>query len=259
MDQNSKKPIFFYILIRSWKSFEYFDRCIDSVLNQNYKNFKILFVDDASDYSTEQKNYIKKRLQGNVIVFNKKRRYSLFNGYSLIRRYAGDDEAVVLNLDGDDWLLGSGALSHLAKTYKTDGDCLFTYGECLLWDGSLSDKTARYILPDVNRPYPRNVINKKTYRKEPFFPLHPLTWKVWLFKKIAKRDFLDPKGRWLRFAQDQAIFFPMLEMAHRNVRLIKKPLYVYNIATPHRDVEVNTVGLLRDELTIRRKTIYKSI
>lgn len=254
-----KARILFYILIRSWKSFKYFDRCVNSVFMQNYNNYQILFIDDASGYSANQKKHIKEKLKNHIVVFNKRRRYSLFNGYYLISKYASNNNAVILNLDGDDWLLRKDTLLILSKVYEDGSNCSFTYGECLVWDGSLSKRPSRYILPNVNRTYSKKIIKDKSYRKEPFLPFHLYSWKVWLFKRIPKKFFLDSDGNWLRFAQDQAIIYPMLEMAIKNLRVIKKPLYVYNIANKHGDENENLKELLRDELVIRRKTPCKPI
>ena len=98
------------------------------------------------------------------------------------------------------------------------------------------------------------MIRDFSYRLEPFYPLHPRTWKVWLFKKIKKEDFHRPNGTWLQYAEDQAIFFPMLEIANGNFEVIKAPLYVYNMTTQHSDIKENLLGLLKDELIIRKKT-----
>ncbi len=247
------KNIFFYILIRSRKSFKYFDRCIDSVLLQNNQNFKILFVDDASGYNRKQKKYIKNKLQNHVTIFNNTRKYSLENAYEIIHKFATINSAVVFNLDGDDWLLPN-ALDTVANIYLNFPKCLLTYGECLIWDGiKISHKSSRYLLPWTNTRYPNKIVEKKSFRAEPFRPLHPRTWKVSLFKSIPKKEFLDSKGKWLRFAEDQAIFFPMLEKVGDNYQVIKKSLYVYNSANVHADVVENTISLIKDEIEIRKK------
>jgi glycosyltransferase involved in cell wall biosynthesis len=248
-----KKQIFIYILIRGYKSFKYFDKCIDSVLSQSYKNYKILFADDASNYSLKQVKHIKRKLQKHVVVINKKRVFSLCNAYNLIQEYATNSSAIIFNLDADDWLL-TGALETIANIYKNNPKCQLTYGECLVWDGSnVSKRTSRHIIPNTNIPYSNALAKDKSYRLEPFFPLHPRTWKVSLFKSIPKSEFLDSKKKWLRFAEDQAILFPMLERAGGNYKVISKPLYVYNKANIHADVTENTISLLRDEIEIRKK------
>ena len=69
---------------------------------------------------------------------------------------------------------------------------------------------------------------------------------------------MRPDGSWLQFAEDQAMFYPMLEIAKGKYAVMSKPLYVYNIATKNSDNKQNLIRLLKDELIIRRKTMLKS-
>lgn len=229
------------------------------MLGQNYKNFRILFVDDASNYTTGQKKYIGKKLQGHIVRFNKERQHSLRNAYEMILTFAKNDDAVVLNLDADDWLIDKNVLTEIANTYNRTG-CLLTYGECKIFENNeLTNKPSRVLKEHTNIPYPERIIKTNSYRKYPFLPLHPRTWKVWLFKKIKKEDFLREDGSWIEFAEDQAIFYPMLEMSNGRFCVISIPLYVYSIETQHSDTKQNLIGLLRDELIIRRKKPYEPI
>lgn len=247
-----KSEIFFYVLIRSWRAFEFFDRCVGSVLNQTYKNFKILFVDDHSNYTISQKNYIKNKLANHIVCFNKKRFFSVRNAFIMIHKYAKGDDSVVVNLDGDDWFFDKNTLSYLAETYRRSG-CLLTWGECVFWDGAKFSKPSRFLKPYTNTAYPKGVIEENSYRKYPFLPLHPRTWRAWLFKKIKKEDLLREDGSWIKLVEDQAIFYPMLEMASGKFKVIKKPLYVYNIATGQSDLNKNLLEFLKDELIVRKK------
>jgi glycosyltransferase involved in cell wall biosynthesis len=251
-----QKNIYFYVLIRHWRSFTYFDRCINSVLSQNYKNFKILFVDDNSGYDDFRKIYIREKLKGHIIVFNKTRKYSIRNGYELINKYAIKNNAVVINLDADDWLISNNVFKYLNIYYLKHPDVYLTYGECVLWDGNKYSRPARKIDKYWNHQYPNKIIKYKLFRKYPFLPLHPRTWKVSLFKKIKKASLFRPDRTWLKFAEDQAYYYPMLEMVGRNFGVINKPLYVYNIFTEMADIKVNTDELLKDELLIRTSNKY---
>lgn len=247
------KTIFIYVLIRFWKSFENFDRCVDSVFSQNYTNYKILFVDDGSINSKEQVDYIKKKLKGHICVFNKVRKYSLRNAYEIIHKFAKKDAAIIFNLDGDDWLLPN-ALETVASIYRTAPKCALTYGECLIWDGKdISSHPSRHIFPLTNTRYKSATEKNNTFRLETFRPLHPRTWKVSLFKSILKDEFLDASKRWIRFPEDQAMFFPMLEKINGNYKVIKKPIYVYNISNTHSIIKENTLATLKEEIEIRKK------
>ncbi len=252
--------VFFYILIRGWKCYENFDQCIDSVLNQTYTNFKIIFVDDNSNYTKKQKQHIANKLEGHIVVFNSARKYAIYNQYHLIHKFADNDDAVIVNLDADDRLLNKNVLSYLGKIYTKYPKCNFTYGECLIEDeNGVSKNVSGKLLEHANQKYPPDVVNKKAYRKFPFLPLHPRTFKVRMFKKIKKEDFKRSDGSWLRFAEDQSVFFPLLEMNIEGLLVIKKPLYIYNASNTKSDVKINTLALLRDELEIRRKNIYENI
>lgn len=252
MKKHPGKPPFFYILIRSRKSYSNFDRCVDSVLKQTYKNYQILFSDDASGLSPAQKKHIRERLKGHISVFNKNRRYSLYNAWYLINKYAKNDTGVIFNLDGDDWLYSETSLETVSNAYLSNPQCVMTYGECFLYDKRLIAKPARTIIPYANIPYPKKVVKTGSYRKYPFLPLHARTWKVSEFKKINTKFFMDSHGNWLRFAEDQAICYPLLEMSHGSYVVIKEPIYVYSLNTGLNDKYSNLLDLLRDELTIRR-------
>ena len=45
------------VLIANYNNYQYIDQCINSILNQTYKNFEIIFFDDYStDRSLDQIN-----------------------------------------------------------------------------------------------------------------------------------------------------------------------------------------------------------
>jgi len=249
--------IFFYILVRSWKAFANFDRCVDSVFKQSYTNYKILFVDDCSGYNSRQKKHIQEKLHGHIVQFNKKRLYSLRNAYELLKKCQESMDTVVFNLDGDDFLPHRKCLEIVAEAYNKNKNCLLTWGGCFIqYKGKLIDKGSDEKFLFANLPYSKKVKENNLYRQEPFYPLHPRTWKSWLFKKINKKDFLRPDGSWLRFAEDQAIFFPMLEMAGGNFITIQKPIYTHNFGLPKSDLNSNLLNLVKDELIIRKKPSY---
>ena len=250
---------YFYILIRHWNAFEYLEKCINSVLSQTYDQYKILFVDDASLYSKQQRDYIRQKLKGHVVIFNRIRKYAVRNAFEILRKYADNPDGVVVNLDGDDWFFNNSVLNTLNQIYIHTNVCL-TFGNCVVWNGEKYQHLGMVPkLSSLNRSYSAAVIKNNSYRFEPFLPLHPRTWKVWLFQRIKKIDFLRPDGSWLQFAEDQAIFYPMLEMAAGRFKAISKPLSVYNMTTANSDVKINTFNLIRDELIVRKKTPYAKL
>ena len=100
------------VIIPVYNVEEYIEKCIDSVLRQDYKNIEVICVDDGSDDSTVNiiMNYV-----------NKNRRVKL---YKQDHKNAGAARNLGLRfakgkyvhfLDGDDWLKGHSVYSKLVK------------------------------------------------------------------------------------------------------------------------------------------------
>ena len=66
---------------------------------------------------------------------------------------------------------------------------------------------------------------------------------------------MRPDGSWLQYAEDQAIFYPMLEMGGDHGVAIKKPLSIYNVNSQNNDVKCAPLLLIRDELIIRKRKL----
>lgn len=205
-----------------------------------------------------QIQHIKKKLQEHIVVINKKRMFSVYNGYKMIHKYALKKNSIVLILDADDWLIDNNALAYISQFYKKG--VFFTYGECLIWDGKkLSKKSSRFIIPNSNTPYSSKIVEKKLFRREPFLVSHPMTFRTNLFKKIKMDDFKENNGAWLKYSLDLASYLPMLEMVRGRYEVIKKPLSAYNIGSPNVNIKINSYEFVREDLFIRRKKQYAPI
>ncbi len=143
-----------------------------------------------------------------------------------MRRFTSlPDEAVVAILDGDDELFNADALGRVVQEY-IDPAVWMTYGSfCYASNGRRG----------LGSLFPLKVLQKASFRKEPWITSHLRTFKAWLFKKIVKEDLLH-EGKFYQVAWDLAIMFPMLEMAHnRHIRYISNILYKYNDQNPLND------------------------
>ena len=111
------------VIVPVWNAHKYLHRCIDSILNQTYRNIELLLVDDGStDNSLEIcEEYAKKDKR--VRVFHKE------NGGQASARNYGLEYATgefVGFVDNDDWILPSmyERLHHLMIEYSADiGRC----------------------------------------------------------------------------------------------------------------------------------------
>lgn len=241
-----------YLLVRGRNAAPYVERCLESILVQTYPNIKVLFVDDASDYSREYRKKINSLLPTNArTIWRRDRVFSVRNAYDAIHSFCEDDNGIVFNLDADDWLVAQDSISKLVKEYQQH-NWMMTYGSCYVWNGG-EELSCLPKDSEQNKAYPERVIRNNAFRDYDFLPLHPRTWKVHAFKSISLDAFTTSQGEWLKYCEDQAIFFPLLEKYPRRCGVLKVPLSVYNQANPMSDVHTQLLESIQDELEIRRK------
>lgn len=105
-------------------NYEYtIEKCLTSILNQTYKNYEIIFVDDVS---TDNSVKIAKKLLGKphkVIELKQKR----LNGGARNEAYLhlSDDVDYVYYVDSDDWLYDEHSLEKINNKLQTKPDVLF--------------------------------------------------------------------------------------------------------------------------------------
>lgn len=206
-----------------------------------------------------QREYVQSKLQNHIVQFNSKRMFSVRNAYDAIHKYI-PDHAIVINLDADDWLIRDDVVDIILKHYEQD-KCLLTYGNCLYYNprSTHDGKPISSIHPYANRRYPPSVERDNTYRHVPFRSFHLRTWRASLFFQVSKSEFLFPDGSWLRFCEDQVIFYPMLERANGAYSVIDLPLCAYNAANPLSDERHYLREKLIDELVCRRRNLSAMI
>ncbi len=114
MESNS---IRFTVAISAYNVEEYIDRAIKSVLNQNFKNYELLIVDDCSTDNTVEE--AKKYLNDNIKLY-----YTTHNtGTAAGPRNVAIENAkgeYILFLDGDDTLYDETTLEKIDKTIGTE-------------------------------------------------------------------------------------------------------------------------------------------
>lgn len=105
-------------------NYEYtIEKCLNSILNQTYKNFEIIFVDDCSTDNSVA--IATQMLQGEhkVIPLQQKR----YNGGARNEGYLhlSDDVDYVWYVDSDDWLYDDQVLDNINKRLQNKPDVLF--------------------------------------------------------------------------------------------------------------------------------------
>lgn len=202
-----------------WNAEKYIKNCIRTLKSQKDNDFKVYIVDDISTDNTVE--FIK-NLIGNderfTVITNTEKKFKLKNLDELITTF--DDEDIVIELDGDDFLLNSDVVGDIRKVYSdkkvwlTNGSFMYSNG-----DPGFSQKC-----------------NPNTVRKDAFRFSHLRTWKTFLWKAIPKNYLRDDNGEYFKSAADVAYTFSLLELAgEENYRFLPDLYYVYNAESPYND------------------------
>jgi len=220
------------VIIPSYNNKNWYQKNLDSIVNQNYTNFTILYVDDCSTDGTGKlvETYIKERKLDHKIklIKNDIHRGACANWYYAI--HSCQDHHIIINVDGDDWLLHENVLNIVNEAYA-DSNVWLTYGDLVFCPDSGKEASPC-------RDVPSRVIHSNSFREFEWFSSHLRTFYAWLFKQIRLEDLLY-QGNFFPMSCDQAIMFPMIEMCGERIKFIKEKLYVYNRANPIGDGHVN--------------------
>jgi glycosyltransferase involved in cell wall biosynthesis len=202
-----------------WNAEKYIKNCIRTLKSQTDKEFEVYLIDDMSTDNTVE--ITKKLIEGDSrfkLIVNEEKKYKLRNLDELIRQF--DDEDIVIEIDGDDFLLSSDIVSDIKNIYS-DGQVWLTNGSFMYSNGD---------------PGFSSKCNPETVRKDAFRFSHLRTWKTFLWKAIPDTYLRDDDGSYFKSAADVAYTFSLLELAgDENYRFTPKLYYVYNADSPFND------------------------
>jgi glycosyltransferase involved in cell wall biosynthesis len=234
------------VIIPSYNNRNWVRENLMSVFTQEYSNYRVIYVDDASTDGTADlvESMIKNRDQTSrsTLIRNSVRKGGLCNLYETIARC--EDTEIIVILDGDDWFARPNVLKIVNKAYSTQS--------IWLTHGTLIEYPQNVVAWSI--PVPQDIVKRNAFRTYRC-PSHLKTFYAWLFKKIKVED-LKIEGEFFSMTWDQAIMFPMIEMAGHRHAFISDVLYVYNMTNPINDNKVDA-QLQRDlEILIRSKPPY---
>ena len=153
-----------------WNASKYLNNCVNSLLRQKDKDFQVYFIDDLSDdNSYEVLESLVKNDNRFHLIKNEEKKYKLKNIDDLISTF--DDQDIVIELDGDDFLLSDETISDIKKIYS-DNNTWLTNGSFIYSNGT---------------PGFSGKVNPNTIRKDAFRFSHLRTWKSFLWKEIPKK------------------------------------------------------------------------
>ena len=212
------------ILIPTYNNENYISSCLESVINQTYKNIEILIINDCSTDNTQKilKEFAKKDKRIKIITNNKNYGY----GKSLnigIKSSKGDYIQIV---ESDDFIepemseiLLNQALKHNTDIIKSD---------FYIIKKNKKNKSKNH----TNYPINQNI---NTTTNPELYLLKPSVWSF-LFKKefLIKNNIIFNETEGASF-QDTSFQFKCLYFA-QNIRLIENQLYNYNLDNPNSSI-----------------------
>lgn len=273
-NEQSEKPI--VIIIPSYNNMEWYQANLNSVLMQDYSNYRVIYINDCSKDATAQA--VESYLQQNVndyhvlnfnndhenisemlsdfikqinsephfftLVNNAFRCGALENLYKAI--HSCKNHEICITLDGDDWLAHENVLKQLNHVYE---------GDIWLTHGTIKEYPWGHVA--WSEPVPQQAIQNNSYRKFKCAG-HLRTFYAWLFKKIQLSDLLW-QGKFFPMTWDMAMMYPMCEMAAERHAFISEVTMIYNMANSLNDNKVNAQLQMDLDRHIRQMPAYSRL
>ena len=215
----------------------YIGKCIQSVISQDYDNYIMIVIDDASP---NQIGYeLAKWYQNDhfkiIVEKNEDNKGALANQIDNIFKYYSDYSDIVVLLDGDDSLVNDNQIFQKINNIYQDKEVKMTYGSC--W--SMADN-----IPLVAQPYPKKVFEDRSF-KDYKFPwnipyTHLRTFEMRYLTDNVLDKCKDESGEYYRAGGDSALFYALIEeLKYNEVKAVPDILVNYNDLNPLNDYKIN--------------------
>lgn len=193
--------------------------CADSLINQTYKNWIAIFVDDCSSDNSTDNIPADDRFK---IIKNTERVTALPNIHNAIVNSSLNDEDIICLLDGDDKLSSNYACQIVDDFYKRYNP-LLSYGQYVT-----SNNQMGHCIPYTPQTFTQ-------LRTGGYWASHLRTFKYKLYKEIMNQDpnlscYKDANGNFYKMTYDVCIMLPLMEMAGlNNIYFNNIPIYFYRL------------------------------
>jgi len=223
----------------------YIERCLFSIKTQTFKNFKCYITDDLSTDNSVNlvKNFIKNDDRF-ILIENTEKLYQPGNYDQVIRNNPEiDDNEVIVEIDGDDWLPDSDTLNRINKVYSNNN----------VW---IANGSFKYSNGSPGFSSKQEITNN--LRQIRFTASHIRTWRAFLWRNIKVDDLKDDDGIYWKVTGDLSFMYPMLEMSgNEHYKFMEDVNYVYNEENPINDHKVDLTLVNDIAVKIRNKKPYQ--
>lgn len=235
------------ILTTLYNAEKYIERCIGSIMNQTYTNFKCYITDDLS--TDKSVNLVKELIKDDdrfILIENKTKHYQPGNYDQVIRNNKDiTDNEICIEIDGDDWLPNLNVLKRIKELYNNPD----------VW---IANGSFRY--SNGCNGFSSKQENIDIIRQVRFTASHIRTWRAFLWRNIKEEDLKDENGVYWKVTGDLSFMYPMLEMSgDEHYRFMPEINYVYNEENPINDHKVDLQLVNEIANKIRAKKPYKKL
>ncbi len=227
----------------------FIDECINSLVTQCYINYEIVILDDCSDDNAVER--LPSEYAALKILKSSTRRYAMANLFHGLKSIDCSDEAIILIVDGDDYLYHNYVFKMINFFYEKK-KCLLSYGQYYTTSNHMGHCTS----------YTHEEFSK--LRQLDWRASHLKTFKYKLFKELVLQDpqviaFKDEKGSFFEMTSDVALMHPLMEIAgHENCYFVEDVSYIYR-HHPQNDSNRNIELQRSTEDVIKKKAPFKRV
>ena len=222
------------VLIPSYNNKKWYKENLESICNQAYSNYRIIYTDDCSTDGTSDlvEQYVKEKgkEQRITLIKNTKRRGALANLYTMIHMCA--DNEIIAIVDGDDLLAHNNVFNYINTLYENP-NIWMSYGQYKIMPLDAIGPA---------RSFPKECVKNNAYRSYSWRFGHLCTYYAWLAKHIKLEDCLYPDapycGKFFPAGYDNVTLHPIIEMTGGKYACVSKILYIYNLLNPLNNFKV---------------------
>ena len=210
------------VIVPVYNTEKYLKKCLDSIINQTYKELEIILIDDGSTDGSEKicDEYAKKDNRVRVI-------HKVNEGVS-IARINGVEQATgeyITFVDSDDYISNNAVEILVNQQIKTSSDLIIgQFYEIIngkIVEPDVKPNLGEYNKSDINKFLEKNFLIDKTTFSEGMMG--------YLWGKLYKKVFLEKAiqtGKDLFFAEDKLILFNVL-ISINSMAVISNRIYYY--------------------------------
>jgi len=232
------------IFIPQRNASKFVEKCLDSVLGQDYNDLGVIFIDDNSNDNTV--DLALKKMNGRAdVVFkvNSSKQPKIISIKQALSEVCVNPNSAIFWLDGDDWLMEKTAISEMMSCHKKYD---------IVWSQFFHNGLQKTGCcgPLQNGNHRNNLWRSSAMR----------SFKKHLFDRIEDNSFRNNVA-YLESAIDMAMMFPMLEMAGREkCYYLDRVFYFYN-TNPNCMHGTRQGAILQrsNEMIVRGKKPYEMI